>query len=392
MCFQALRFRNSQVYYALIALTASMGTMQATNLLTATSSVPVSCSTTAGPGAAFSVVVKPVTPLTLASTIAVTFNAPTGGLIVTAPTSATLNAANSVAGITYTVSLSAGCAWSPSGSSAPTIQFKANAVTDVLVTTTATVTATTSALVPAPATVALTCSKAGSLYSPGPARTVSVTSTAPGGTAFTVDTLSAVPPAWVVITPTTGGTASSSPVTFTVAPAAGCGALSAGTTTGTFHLLNTPAPDKVVTVTLLVTAVPSTPLTVTPVSGSLTYVKGSGTPGYLDVAVTSGSTPKPFFSVDTTSLPIWLNVDSVSGTVPKSLRFSSTAIADTLAPGTYNATVHLTVSGFGDQLVPVSMLITNPAARLTTAEGTTRILSWTIGTPIPAPFITLVST
>ena len=394
MYFQALRFRTSKVFCALIALTASMGTMQATNLLTATTPVSLTCSTTAGLGASASIVVKPVTALTGANTIAVTFANPGGGLVVTAPVGGTtLNAANSAAGITYTVNLSPGCVGSPAGSSTPTIQFKSNGNTDVVVTANATVTATTSALVPAPSTVALTCTKSGSLYGLGSAKTVSVTSGAPGGTAFTVDTSASAPPTWATLSSTAGGTASSSAVTFTVTPTTGCGGFAAGTTTtGTIHLLNAPAPDKVITVTIQIIAVPSTPLTVNPTLGSFSYVKGSGTPGYVDIAVNSASSPKPFFAVDTTTLPIWLNVDSASGTAPKSVRFSSTAVADTLAPGTYNTTVHLTVSGYGDQLIPISMLVTNPAAHLSTAEGTARNISWTIGTPIPAPFITLVST
>lgn len=376
----------------LLTLSASMGTMQATNLLTATSPVALTCSTTAGPSAAVSIVVKPVTALLLTATIPVTFVNPGGGLVVTPPGSTTLNAANSSSGITYTVSLGPGCAGAAAGTSAPTVQFKANGTTDVATTVNVVVTATTSPLVSA-ASVALTCTKAGSLYAPGAAKTVSVTSAAPGGTPFTIDTTTVVPPTWLTINPTTGGTATSTATTFSVAPVAGCGGFSGGsTTTGTFHILNAPAPDKVVTVTLLVTTVPSTVLTAAPASGSLTYVKGSGTPGYVDIAVSSGTTPKPFFLVDTTTLPIWLNVDSVSGTVPKSVRFSSTPIADTLAPGTYSATVHLTVSGYGDALVPISMLVTNPAAHLSTAEGTSRPLTWTIGSPIPSPFITLVST
>jgi uncharacterized protein (TIGR03437 family) len=154
--------------------------------------------------------------------------------------------------------------------------------------------------------------------------------------------------------------------------------------------LNAPAPDKLVTVTLQI--LPPSPLVATPSPASLSYVKGSGTAGHVDINITSAASPAPFFAVDTSTLPIWLTVDSVNGTVPKSLRFTSTTVADTLAPGTYNTTVRLKVSGSADLSLPISLLVNNKAARLSVAEGTTRSLTWIIGQPLPAPFITAVST
>ena len=49
------------------------------------------------------------------------------------------------------------------------------------------------------------------------------------------------------------------------------------------------------------------------------------------------------------------------------------------------------VSGYADLTIPISLQINNKAPRLTVAEGTTRNISWTLGTPLPAPFITAVS-
>jgi uncharacterized protein (TIGR03437 family) len=373
---------------ALVALTAGSVSLHATNVLTATpASVTVSCSTVTGPGTAATVVIKPLAPLVGSATQVVTFNAPGGGLTVTAPSVTTLSTANQLAGLTYSISTAAGCIGNSTG--ATTITFKAGGVADVTVTANDTVTATTSGLAVSPVTI--TCGKAGSVYTPGAAQTLSVTSAATGGTAFTVDTSGVPPPAWLVVTPTTGGTASSTPVTFTVAAAAGCGAFAVGTSNvATLHLLNAPAPDKLVTVTLQILA-PS-PLVATPISPSLTYVKGSGTAGHVDVALSSSSNPAPFLSVNTASLPIWLTVDSTTGTVPKSLRFSSTSVCDTLAPGTYSASVTVRVSGFADLSVPVTLQLNNKAPRLSVAEGTTRNISWTLGTPLPAPFITAVST
>lgn len=391
MHLQALKFHRSKVFGALVALTASMGTMQATNLLTATSPITLTCSTTGGVGTAATVVVKPLTALVSPATLVVTFGSVTGGLVVTAPGSTTLTAANSTAGISYTVNMSPGCAGATAGSSTPHFQFSTGSGADVIVTANATVTATTSALVAAPSSLSFTCTKVGSVYTPGNAQNVSVTSAAPGGTPFTVDNSVAAPPSWLTVAPLTGGTATSSPTSFSATLAANCGSFAANTTnTGTIHLLNSPAPDKTIAVSLQV--VGASPLTASPSSGSMSYVKASGAPGHVDVAVTSANPSNAFFSVNTSSLPIWLTVDSATGTAPKSIRFSSTSVADTLAPGTYSASVRLSVSGYGDLLVPISLLITNSAPRLTVVEGTTRNLNWVVGAPLPTAYITLVST
>src|SRR5207248_10939855 len=100
-------------------------------------------------------------------------------------------------------------------------------------------------------------------------------------------------------------------------------------------------------------------------------------------------------SVDTSSLPIWLTVDSISGNAsaaaPKSLRFSSTPVADALAPGSYSGSVHLKVSGQDDKLLPVTLQVNNPAAKLTVSEAQTRNYTWTVGQSAPSYFVTMVS-
>jgi uncharacterized protein (TIGR03437 family) len=390
MNLPAFKSHSAQAFIALFALTTFAGTMQATNLLTATpSSITLACNTATGPGLAATVIVKPVTALTGASTLSVTVGSLTGGLVVTAPSVTVLSTANQVAGLTYSVRIASGCVGASTG--APAFRFSSGGVADVTITANTTVTATTSGLVAAPSPVTVTCTRTSApVYTPGPAQTVSVTSPAAGGTPFTVDTVTIAPPAWLVVTPTSGGTASPSPLTFTVAAAAGCGAFAAGTNnTATLHLLNTPAPDKLVAVTLQVLA-PS-PLVALPSPASLSYTKGSGSAGHVDVNVTSAASPAPFFAVDTATLPIWLTVDAITGTAPKGLRFTSTSVADTLSPGTYSATVYLKVSGFAGLPVPISLLVTNKAPRLTVAEGTTRNISWVLGASLPTPVITAVS-
>lgn len=397
---QVLRFRGARFFAALLPLIFGAGTLQATNIITATAA-SVSCSTSAGPGAAGTITVKPVTALTGTHTIAVTFTAPGAGLLIT-PASVTLNAANSVAGAAFSVTVANGCVGASSGNT--TVQLKANpdsggAVNDATSVVTDVVTATTSGLVAAPVTI--TCqytSGGGGTWVPGLAQTISVTSTATGGTAFAMDTTLSNDPAWLVVNPTTpAGTATASPVSFTVAGASGCGGFTTGTHVATLHLQSTgtSAPDKLVQVSLQI--VPPSPLTAVPVLApsapvSLSYTKGSGSPGYVDVRVTGTGSPSPFFAVSTATLPIWLTVDSTTGTVPKNLRFSTTSVCDTLAPGLYSATVYLKVSGFADYPVPITLQVTNKAPKLSVTEGTTRNINWTLGTALPTAFVTAIST
>ena len=391
MNLPAFKSHSARAFIALSALTIFAGTMQATNLLLATpGSVTLTCSTVSGPGLAATVTLKPVTPLTGSNTLVVTVGSLSGtGLVVTPPSVTTLSTANQGAGIIYSIRIAGGCVAASTG--APTFRFAAGGAPDVTITANNTVTATTSGLVTAPSALTVTCTRsAGPVYTPGPAQTLSVTSAAVGGTPFTVDTTTVAPPAWLVVTPTTGGTASSTPITFTVAAAAGCGTFAAGSSNSApLHLLNAPGPDKLVVVTLLVQA-PS-PLVATPSAASFSYTKGSGAAGHVDVNVTSSVSPAPFFGVDTASLPIWLTVDATTGTVPKSLRFTSTSVADTLSPGTYSTTIYLKVSGFANLAVPMSLLVTNKAPRLTVAEGTARDISWVLGTAFPTPVVTAVS-
>jgi hypothetical protein len=392
--------RRSGIIAVLLALAICTGTMQAANLLTATpNAITLTCSTVTGPGSA-TVTITPVTKLSGTSMLAVALGALPAGISV-APISGTLNAANSTAGITFTVTMTTtapGCATGSFAAGPLSFRFTqgGSATLDATVNITTAQNATTSGLNVTPSTFTVICTKSGSTYTPGPAQTVSIASAATGGTPFTVSAPSV--PSWLTLTPTPTGPANATPISFTVAPTptagptAGCGGFNSPSTNyATIHLVNAPAPDKTISVTMQVVSPSTLTATPTPSSGSLTYVKGSGTPGYVDVAITSTSTPPPFFAVDTTSLPIWLNVDSTSGLVPKSIRFTSNSVADTMAPGSYSATVYLNVSGYAPKAVPLSLLVTNSAPKLTTSEGTTRNITWQLGNPLPAPVITLVS-
>jgi uncharacterized protein (TIGR03437 family) len=270
--------------------------------------------------------------------------------------------------------------------------------------TTVTASGTGTALAPSPAAVTLLCTKSGSTYTAGSAVTVNVTSPAYLGTPFTLSTngtttngtVETALPGWLTVAGS--GTATSTAIALTITPVGGstgtgCGALAVGTTSYNLHLLNVPAPDKVITVTIEVGIATTT--TVAPASTSLSYQKGS----FNYVAGTANvinSTPASFFTVDPTTLPLWLNVNNTTGTAPLtgnsvSVAFIPTTGAETLALGTYTANVHLKISGELDTVIPVTLQVRNPTATLTVAEGITRSISWVDGAALPTLVITPVS-
>ncbi len=411
MDFTAMKRLGPRVLVAMTAMMAATGSLQAANLLTATpSTVSVSCSTQTGVGSAQNIVVKPVATPPVGGIVVGVGTQPTG-VIVTAPTITTLTGGttgNATAGITYTVSAANLCANFTTGSG--TFHFTtgtgSNVLADVSVTVTTTYTQGLSGLTTTPVTISCTKSGSGSsaTYTPGPAQTVTVGSTAVGGTNFTINTSSL--PSWLTVTGS-GGTASpGNPATFTVAatptvpangsnPAVpGCGGLAVNTSaTYNITLPATPAPTTDRTVAITIQVVPPTPLAATPSPATLSYTKLSGTPGAADIRITSTNLqlPSPFFTVNTASLPNWLTVDAVNGTAPKTLHFTTTSACDNLAQGTYTGTVYLKVSGYADLPVTITALITNKPAKLTVQEANPRLLTWTIGSPLPTPTITAVS-
>ena len=383
-------FRTDQsagIRAALAVFLCSGGLEAASLLIAAPAKVALTCDTATGPGAAASIVVKPAANLAGNASIVVLL-APVGpGLVATAPASQVLNAANQSQGLTYTVGMAAGCSGAANGSGM--IRFYAGGNADVSVPLTVSVTASASALAAAPVT--LTCVRSAGppiSYTPGPAETVTVTSAALGGTPFTVDT--SANPGWLAVTPVTGGLAGPAGISFTVSAVAPCGNYASGSSNSvSIHLKNQPAPDGLVPVTLRVLG--PAPLIATPSSISLSYVKGSETPASADVVLSSPGSPSVSFTVDTTTLPPWLAVDTATGNVPKSLHFTTTSMAGANAPGTYTASVRVQVSGFASLVVPFSLTVSNPAPTLTVSEGLKRDLSWTMGQRLPIPYITLTS-
>ena len=373
-----------------LALLSLTSTASAQTLSITPSSVNLTCSTVTGPGQAATVVVRPVNALTGSNTIVVNLGTIGAGLVVTAPSVTTLSTANQTAGLTYTVRVANGC--SGAATAARTFRFQNGTTNDATGTANLTITAgTTSPLTIAPTSVSLLCTRtpgSPATYAPGPAVTMAVRSSTPGGTPFTVDTSVALP-SWLSVTPTSGGTATATAVNLAFEAASGCGSLAVGTVTTTVKLLSTPAPDRLVQVTLQV--VPPTPLTATPASGVVSYVKNSGVPGRLDVLLGSASTPPPFMTIDPSSLPGWITVDTMTGLVPRSVRFTTTAAADSMVPGSYTASVRVRVSNFADLSIPLTLQLNNPPPRLTVSDGVTRNINWTLGSPLPTPSITVAS-
>src|ERR1019366_5469778 len=147
-----------------------------------------------------------------------------------------------------------------------------------------------------------------------------VTSALVGGLPFTVDTVTSPAAAWLVVNPTTGGTATGAATTFTVTPAAGCGGFAVNTTTTTtVHLKNLPGPDKLISVTLTVTALTSS---LVPSASAVTVLCGKTNPGGLyqpgavqSVYVTSAAAGGTAFTVDNVTSPpaAWLSVTPLAG-------------------------------------------------------------------------------
>ncbi len=228
---------------------------------------------------------------------------------------------------------------------------------------------------------------------PSGAQTINV-STASGTQAFSVSA-----PSWLTAG-SPSGSATTTAATFTLTLSGSgnntCGGITtAGTTTGSVTITNTGnntnyAP-QVLTVTLVVaTASPLSALN--PVS--LTYVKGSGSPGTAIISVKSTATPSPFFTLDTTTLPTWLTATPTTGTATTAganLTLTTTSVCDSLAPGSYTATVHFKVSGSFDKTLSVSLFLNTGAPTLTVSGSLLRTANWTLGTALPTFVITAVS-
>jgi uncharacterized protein (TIGR03437 family) len=373
----------------------------AASLVANPATLTLNCDTVLGPNP----VTVGITLATGASTGNVTVTATAGTAATNAvvlPNPAVLSVSSTTVATNFTFSMAAGCKGVTAATTLTLTFTLAGGATPLTVATTmgTITTASGSALAPSPSAVTVLCSKSGSTYTAGSAQTVNVTSPAYLGTPFTVNTtaqtvnsvVETALPAWLTVTGS--GTASATPVALTVNAVSGttgngCGVLPVGATSYNVHLLNVPAPDKilVVTVEVGVTATPAA----SPASIALSYVKGSLS--YSSTTTSVSASPAVFFTVDPTTLPLWLNVTPTTGTTssPVTMTFIPTAGAETQPLGTYTANVHLKVSGQLDTVIPVTLQIKNPTATLTVAEGITRNIPWVLGQALPTMVITPIS-
>jgi large repetitive protein len=418
MDLSVLRRRTTSALGGLFALTVCVGSMQASSYLSASASSTtaltapgVTCATLTGPPAlpqSFTVHAFGA-PAGFSIVVAAT---QIGGLQVTAPSPNILTAATNVAGLVFKVNSAPGCG-NASGIVANTLIAGANTITlpltaalnggaavadnGVAVTDTITTGAGTSALVAAPVTVTCGYNATGPVYVPGTPKNVAVTSAANLGTPFTVTTGSL--PAWLQLGPAApAGTAGTTAVNFTVQAKAGCGGFST-TQTYALPLASGPAPAVTVLITLNFTTI--SPLTVTPVpaapSLSMSYTKGSGVAATQTVNLTSSiSTPTASTFYQTTNFPIWLTVSYATGFIPYNaginLIFSTTIAADSLAPGTYTATVFAQVANYADQPITITLLVANKAPTLSVTSANPMPVLYTLGGATPVSTITVVST
>ena len=419
MDLSVLKKRSALALGGLLALSVGAGSMQASTYLSASASAAtaltapgVTCSTQNGPpalgqtftvhafgaAAGYSIVVGVVQ---------------TAGLKVTLPAAVTLNATTNTAGIVITVNAAAGCGNATviaantlvAGPNTLSVQLTSTlntgaAANDNTVAVTDTITSGvgTSALVAAPVTITCGYNSVGPVYVPGTPKTVSVTSAANLGTPFAV-TNNALP-SWLVLGPVApAGTAGTTAINFTVQAAAGCGAFAGTTQTYALPLTSAPAPAVTVTVTLVSTSI--SPLTVVgvPVSPtfSMTYIKNSNNPATQTLNVTSSiSTPTASTYYGLVNFPIWLTVNYPTGfiayTTGKNLIFTTTNAADSLAPGTYTATLYVQVANYADTPVNITLLVANKASTLSVTTPNPMPVLYTLGGNTPVSTITLVST
>jgi uncharacterized protein (TIGR03437 family) len=152
-----------------------------------------------------------------------------------------------------------------------------------------------------------------------------------------------------------------------------------------------PAPS--VTIPVVVQVGATSPLVSSRSSISLTYTTGAAPTGsgVTQSSNFTSSGSNVFFTLNSSTLPLWLQVTPTSATTPASVVFTVTNGAETLSPGLYTANVHFQVSGDVDFVIPVSLQVENPAARLSAAEGQSRSVTWVLGSALPTLTITAVS-
>jgi uncharacterized protein (TIGR03437 family) len=110
-------------------------------------------------------------------------------------------------------------------------------------------------------------------------------------------------------------------------------------------------------------------VTATPANASFTYQTGAVLPAAQTVSVKTNAGTPAFTTAITGMNTLWLTVSPDNGKLPGSL--SLRANPTSLAVGTYNATVTVTVTGVTNQLnIPVTLAVTSPPSTVTLSATT----------------------
>jgi len=361
-----------------VTVTATLAVTTPALVSSVGSAITLNCDTVLGPTATSIGLTLP----SVGSALTVTGASPAATVVLAPPGSNSVG--STTVPVVWGVHGAAGCkGWVNAATVALT--FTPSSGQALTVTATLALTNSGTALAASPSSITITCPKTGTTYGTPSSTTVNVTSPANYGTPFALDTK----PSYLTVSGF-GTAASSTAVPLTVTAAAGCGNLPVGNTLTNFTLANPPAADLTVPVTVQVGG--AAPLSATAVA--LSYVKASGTYTAVSSTLTGGTTGM-FYQVDTTTLPLWLNAAATSGTISSgsnTLGFLPTAGAETLALGTYSATVHLKVSGDLDSTVAVTLQVKSASETIVLSEGLAQSATWILGNAPPTFSITPIST
>jgi uncharacterized protein (TIGR03437 family) len=313
------------------------------------------------------------------------------GLAVSPATVTFANSTAATTGQAFVLSAAQGCVGLSAGANtASTFHFVVNNVADTNnVTTTITANVATSGLTVTASASTISCSLNAGTYTPTPSTlALTVVNTEVGGTPFTISK-----PTWLTVATAApygvNSSATSSTINFTPICSGPVGTISSGSITFT----DSPAPAVSVPLTYKVVA----PATLTATTPSVqSYTKGSGAAYYPTWTVNlGGATSGQIFTVNPATLGAWLTATPMSGAYgsTNSILFQATGGIDSLAAqnAAYVQPVHISVQGYADTVVNISLAITNPSATLSFTEGTIRNLTWVQGQGIPTATITAVS-
>jgi uncharacterized protein (TIGR03437 family) len=144
----------------------------------------------------------------------------------------------------------------------------------------------------------------------------------------------------------------------------------------------------------------TSPLTATPATVSLTFQKGVGPGSPVPILVTASSATA--FTVDATSVPIWLTLSAMSGTADSngaSITFNAPPSTALIGAGSYSASVKFDavitpnsgVPTLTVMSVPVSLVVTDTTPTLTLSGQSSLVFNWRQGTPLPTPSLFVLS-